>query len=76
MAPRHISYRLLRRRMRRTCYYGQHRVDQLSMPLTSLFWHLLRINTYSAFTESATAYFAKHSPYDNLDEQFATSLSR
>lgn len=35
MRGRHLNYRLLRRRFRRTLGYGEHRkIDQLSAPLT------------------------------------------
>uniref|UniRef100_A0A914W5D6 Protein CNPPD1 n=1 Tax=Plectus sambesii TaxID=2011161 RepID=A0A914W5D6_9BILA len=61
MAPKHISYRLMRRRMRRTLNYGENRrMDHLSLPLTEL----------------AADYFDKHAPFDYLDMDYATNLSR
>jgi len=60
MAPRSTSFKQMRRRMRRSLGYSNRRIDSLSLPLSGM----------------VLDYFHCFSPFDYLDADFATRLSR
>ncbi|VDM95131.1 unnamed protein product [Thelazia callipaeda] len=60
MSPTSLSYKHLQRRLRRTLYCGNERMKSLPLPLSEL----------------AADYFNKHCPYDYMNLDYATSLTR
>lgn len=62
MAPKLVPYKHIRRRLKKTLYYGQNDriMEKISLP----------------FTEFTRDYFDQHSPFDHLSMKFASTLSR